>query len=150
MSKSIAIDMGKKRIGLAIADNTLNIPIPYETIFVNFNEFDKELINFDNDDTAKIVTTITDIFESENITRVFFGLPLSLDGEEGISCQNVRNFCKVLIASSDMEHYFIDERFTTSAAITDLKTHMNSKKQKNVVDQVAALKILETALSIYN
>lgn len=78
---------------------------------------------------------------------VVLGLPKNMDGSEGESAQNVRQFAVLLQEKTGLEVVLQDERGTTVTAHGYLnQTNTRGKKRKAVVDSVAAVIILEDYL----
>ena len=75
---------------------------------------------------------------------IVLGLPKNMDGSEGESAQNARNFSVLLKEKTGREVVLHDERGTTVTAHGYLNnTNTRGKKRKEVVDSVAAVIILE-------
>ena len=80
------------------------------------------------------------------------GLPLRMDGGEGASSIKVRKFGKELRGRlPDIPVIFIDETLTTSSASAKLReAGKNAKKQKGIIDQAAAVEILNLWMGTEN
>ena len=75
------------------------------------------------------------------------GLPKNMDGSEGESAQNAREFGALLQEKTGLPVAFVDERGTTVTAHGYLnQTDVEGKKRKAVVDSVAAVIILQNYL----
>ena len=87
---------------------------------------------------------ISEIVAQRNISLVVLGLPLHLDGREGESARRIRRFGDALrekIPGLRLE--YSDERLTTSSAAEKLReAGKDSRAQRDIIDQVAALEIL--------
>lgn len=95
----------------------------------------------------KLILEITKIIETEHIQGVVVGLPVGLDGKETLSTRQARNFIKHLKKQVDLPVNFVDESYSSYEAEDRLKSRgMSSKKIKKVVDQMAAVEILNTYL----
>ena len=129
----LAIDHGDARIGLAATDEFGIGTHPVETIDCRKTE---------------IIPRILEIIAERKVQAVVLGLPLRMDGSEGTSSEKVRKFGKELRAKlGDIPLTFFDERFTTVTASEKLRSAgRNAKKQKDVIDQAAALEILKDYL----
>ncbi len=129
----LGLDIGSKTIGLAIADGTLTVATPLETI--KRTKFTK-----DADALLKVV-------DDRQVGALVLGLPLNMDGSEGPSCQSVRQFAANLIAKREIEIAFWDERMSTMAVTrTLLDADASRKRRGEVVDKMAAAYILQGAL----
>lgn len=82
--------------------------------------------------------------ELRKIRTLVIGLPVRMDGSEGDSAKKVRAFAaRISERIPSIPLVFVDETLTTSTASTKLReAGRNAKKQKAVIDQVAAVEIL--------
>ncbi|GAA5124470.1 hypothetical protein GCM10023212_24400 [Luteolibacter yonseiensis] len=83
---------------------------------------------------------------ARKIQTLVLGLPVRMDGSEGSSAAKVRAFGDLLRARvPDVPLVFVDETLTTSTAATKLReAGRKAKQQKSVIDQAAAVEILNT------
>ncbi len=131
----LGLDVGEKTIGLAIADATLSIATPLETI--RRTKFTK-----DAEELFKVI-------EGRQVGALVVGLPLNMDGSEGPRCQSVRQFAANLLKKRDLEIAFWDERLSTAAVTrTLLEADASRKRRGEVVDKMAAGYILQGALDM--
>lgn len=129
----LALDVGDKRIGVAVSDPFGFSGSPLGT-FLNNKDFFKKL---------------EEIINQYKPTKIVIGLPLTLSGEEGEQAKKTKNFAKKL------QKYFPnipieleDERFTTDIAEERLSVLLkNKKKKKQKLDSISAIVILESYLS---
>ena len=98
----LAIDFGTKRVGLAWADTTLGVVLPYGVI-------EKEGIKLKIKDVSELI-------RKEKITKVVVGFPVGLDGKENKNTERVKKFVFELQKFVDAEIEYFDERFTSQAA----------------------------------
>ena len=92
--------------------------------------------------------TICDLINTHQVEEVVIGLPLMLDGEVGIQAQKVQRFANRLKREARIPIHLRDERLTTVEALEILReVGKPRKKQRNVIDQVAAVVILEGYLN---
>lgn len=128
----VGIDLGSRRIGVAVSDPTGLIASPYEVVERSPTSYDE----------------IRRIVEEVEAERVVVGLPLSLSGQEGPAATAARDEARLLtevLAPVPVETY--DERLTTVSAnrsMMDLK--MKADARKRVVDKVAAAVMLQSWL----
>jgi putative Holliday junction resolvase len=129
----LGLDVGEKTIGLAIADATLSIATPLETIRrVKFTKDAEELFK---------------VVDGRGVGALVIGLPLNMDGSEGPRCQSVRQFAANLLKKRELEIAFWDERMSTMAVTrTLLEADASRKRRGEVVDKMAAGYILQGAL----
>ena len=129
----LALDLGTKRIGVAISNGSSLIATPLTTI--NRKKFILD------------IKKLTEIIKENKVMALIIGLPLNMDGTEGRKCQSVRDFAKELLTNIDIDLMFWDERLTTKSAKYILsKGNLSKSKKKVVVDRIAASLILENAL----
>lgn len=125
----LALDLGTKRIGVAVSDE-LRIttrPLPMIT-----RRSWKELL--------RQVAGLVQSFEAKGLV---IGLPLRLDGGEGTAAERVRAVAEKFRHSLTVPIYLQDERLTTFAANSDLKAAgRNESESKRAVDSEAAAIIL--------
>lgn len=121
--KVLAIDLGEKRIGLAISDETRTIAGSHGVIL-------RKSRREDFDRYAKLI-------DEQAITLVVMGFPLTLDGEEGQRAAWVRNYTNELAQNITVPVEFWDERFSTKQAEASL--HARGKRGKDVLDRVDAV-----------
>ena len=122
----IGIDLGSKRIGIALSDSDLTVATPLDVI--------ERSGNVENDHIA--ILKITDEWE---VKRIIVGLPISLDGTLGASAQSVIDEISRLGNLTDIPIETHDERFTTvTAEQILLQQNVKRDKKKRVIDKVAA------------
>ena len=127
----IGIDFGDKRIGIAKSEGIIASGIC--TIKVNGIE----------DAAEKTANKIKELGGE----KIILGLPKNMDGSEGESAQNAREFGALLQEKTGLPVAFVDERGTTVTAHGYLnQTDVRGKKRKAVVDSVAAVIILQNYL----
>ena len=133
----MALDVGNKRIGVALSDELQILAQPLYTIHRKGIERDIE----------EIVKIIND----NNVEEVIVGLPENMDGTTGFQGEKTIKFAEVLRQSTDRPLIMWDERMTTiSARRIIIENDVNQKDKNNLVDTIAAVVILETYLSRKN
>jgi putative Holliday junction resolvase len=132
VSTVIALDVGTKRIGVAVGEGTF--AFPHSTI---------ERTNV-RDDVAAIVVLARD----RGARTIVVGDPLTMSGERALASEKIDAFVAHLARAFDGAIERIDERLTTAAAQKVLiGADVSRAKRKQVVDQLAAVGILETWLA---
>ncbi len=130
MTRSLGIDHGEARIGLAISDELGMLAHPLETIALK--------------EVADPITRIAAIVERDKIGHIVLGLPRNMDGTYGPAAEKVRTFAEKLRAACPCPVKMWDERLTTVAAQRSLhEAGRNAKQSRAVIDQVAAVLILQ-------
>ncbi len=134
--RTLALDVGDKRIGVAYSDPfgiSLN-PLPY----------------IENND--KVFENLSRLIKEYDIGTIVVGLPLTLKGEEGEQAKKTKGFVEVLKKHipEEIKIEFIDERFTTALAEKHLKETSKKSKRKKKLDSLSAMYILKTYLDRKN
>ena len=132
-SRLIGLDLGSKRIGIAICDDQQSIAIPFKTLLKN---------NF-----SKLINELKLIIKDNNIKGIIVGNPINMDGSLGPSAQSVKDVCKDILKNIDVPLCLWDERLSSVGAF-NLSNQLDinvSKKIKNL-DKNAAAFILQGAI----
>lgn len=129
----MALDVGSKRIGVAVADPSQTFAMPVETI---------ERTNLDAD-LARIAAFV----ESYRVGELVVGDPVTLSGERGIAATKMDAFVERLRRVFQGPIHRVDERLTTAQATkTLIAADVSRRKRKGAVDRLAAALILESFL----
>ncbi len=129
----MAVDLGKVRTGIAASDKTEYLAYPIEVI----SERRRDVL----------LTKVTEKAKELKAELVVVGLPKNMDGTEGESALSAREFAKKLEDSLECEVKLWDERCTTITAHGYMNdTNTRGKKRKAVIDEVAAVVILQSFL----
>ena len=132
MPRALGVDLGTRRIGLAISDARGKVATPYATL---------ERTNDENDAKA-----IAEVASAEEAKVVVLGLPLLLDGTRGDAAAVSEAFAAKL-KESGLRVALFDERLTTKEAEKGLKRRgMKGRERRAVVDKVAAQVLLQSYL----
>lgn len=130
--KYLGMDLGTKRIGLAISTSGV-LTTPYKLIsFKTYEEARDEVIK---------------IIEKEKITCLVLGLPKNMDNSMGFASERSLNFKKLLEEKCNLPVNLVDERLSTVEAESILiENNYSRAKRKNVIDELSACIILDTYL----
>jgi putative Holliday junction resolvase len=129
----LGVDVGSVRIGVAASDPEGIMAFPVETVPAG------------EGDAARVAAIASD----RQATAIFVGLPKTLKGVDGASAAMAEEFARRLAELTSADVRLIDERFssvTASRALTG--AGRSAKKQRQVIDQAAAVVILESALDV--
>lgn len=134
----IGLDLGKKRIGVALSDIALSIASPLEV--VKRGKFTP---------TAEYILSLMDKHGADGLV---IGLPLEMSGKEGPAAQSAREFGRNLLKLRDVPILYFDERLTTAEVErTLLEADASRARRAEVIDKMAASVILQAALdAIYD
>ncbi len=136
--RTLAIDFGLKRIGLALSDAGGRFATPLEVIEVARPD----------DAYPHIHAWI----EKEDVRRLVVGLPLNMNGSRGPAAAAVVKWSKALEHHANVELIFVDERLSTYEASQQLierkrgGEHLTRKDQKRRLDALAAASFLQAYL----
>ena len=132
MSRVLAIDYGKKRIGLAHTDLEKIIASPLDTVLT------KEIFNY-----------LNGYFETEDVDSIVVGYPKTLQNKPAQIVNQIQKFIEQMKLKYNKPIYLVDERFTSKIAKKSLlaSNMKKSKRQdKSMVDQISAAIILQSFL----
>lgn len=133
MLRTLGIDYGEKRIGVAISD-PLGITAQGVAVFGKGKTYAEDI-----KEIKKIIK------QYEGIDEIVVGLPKTLKGEIGPSAQKVLEFVEALKKAFKIAINTWDERLTTAQAEKTLQAMgLNSKKRRSVIDKSAAAYILQS------
>lgn len=129
----MSVDLGKARTGLAVCDKTGFLASPLKVIEEKY--------------PPKLLEQVASAAVSAAAELIVVGLPKNMDGSEGESACNARQFAQILQEKTGIHTVMQDERCTTVTAHGYLnETNTRGKKRKSVVDAVAATIILQDFL----
>jgi putative Holliday junction resolvase len=130
----LALDVGERRIGVAVSDPSESFALPLRTI--------------DRDGLRADLATIVGLAREYDARTIVVGDPITLSGTRGIAAQKIDRFCEELARAYDGSVERVDERLTTAQVTRSLlAADVSRSKRKRVVDQLAAALILETFLA---
>jgi len=130
----MALDVGSKRIGVAVADPSGSFALPVATITRSNRRED--------------LAAIKEYLESYAVDELVVGDPITLRGERGPAAQAMDAFVETLAEVFSGKIHRVDERLTTAQATKDLiAADVSRKKRRAVVDRMAAALILEQFLA---
>lgn len=136
-SSILGIDLGKKRIGIAVSDINQKIASPLRVIE---NMKFKETLNI-----------LKEILTERDVCAIIVGDPINMDGSIGPKSQSSRSFIKNLSKDLDIPILLWDERLSTvSAERSLLEADISRKKRQQVIDKIAASIILQNFLDYLN
>jgi putative Holliday junction resolvase len=141
--RTLAIDLGTRRIGLALSDAGGSWATPLEVLTVT--------------DPAQAIGPILAVLKKEDVRRVVVGLPLNMDGTTGPAARQAVAWAAGLAASAGsagtpVELVFVDERlssFDAEQRLNDRKRageRLTRKRRKEQLDAVAAAGFLQSFL----
>jgi len=132
--RALGVDLGSKRIGIALSDSGGMLATPYEVVQRS-------------GDVARDHRTILELADDAGVECIVVGLPLSLDGSIGPAAAAALAEVETLRATTDLPVETYDERLTTVSADRSLmQMNMKANARRQVVDKVAAAVMLQAWL----
>jgi putative Holliday junction resolvase len=132
----LSVDLGDRRTGLAIGDDSLRIASPLDVIEIPRSR------------EPDLIRALAARARDEGAGRIIVGLPVNMDGTEGPAALGARRFGAALAAASGIEVVFQDERLTSVEADWEMAqsglTHGQKKARR---DALAAAAILRDAFA---
>lgn len=135
MERIMGLDLGSRTLGIAVSDPLGMIARTVETF------------RFDPDDYDAACRRAVQLAKELGAVKFVLGLPKHMNGDVGIRGQISLDFKAKLEAESGLPVILQDERLTTAAAERILiSADVSRKKRKAVIDQMAAVQILQSYL----
>lgn len=132
-ARVLAVDLGEKRVGLALSDPLRIISSPHSTISMPGE--------------ARLAAEIAALCREKDVTLVVIGLPVSADGTEGPGCQRARRIAERLGAAG-LRTALQDESWTSRDAEAAVRESGGTRRSsRDRIDAVAASLILREYLS---
>jgi len=135
--RAVGIDLGSRRIGIAVTDSGGTMALPRTTVIRS-------------GDVARDRRALVDLILEEEAVVVVVGLPLSLDGTRGraaVDAADEADALRSLLAPHQVEVELFDERLTTVTAHQSLAAGgAGGRKRRGLVDQAAAAVMLSAWL----
>jgi putative Holliday junction resolvase len=129
----LGVDVGRARVGVARCDPDGLLATPVETVPRN--------------DAA--IARVVALAEEHSAVEILVGLPLNLRGEDTASTADARAFAAGLATASALPVRLVDERLSTVSAHAVLRDSGRSQRSsRSIVDQVAAVVLLQQALDV--
>ena len=129
----MALDVGSKRIGVALSD-------PLKITAQGLQTFQRTTLEED-------IKGLWQLIDEHEVSQLVVGLPKNMDGSIGFKAEEVQQFVADLTAERKIEVIWIDERLTTvSAERVLLEADVSRAKRKKVIDKMAAVVILQSYL----
>ena len=132
-SRLLGIDLGTKRIGIAISDYNQKIATPLQTL--------------DKFEQGKLINELESIITEYDIKGIIIGNPINMDGTYGKSSQSAKDIAINISNKIDIPVSLWDERLSTVGAFNlSSELDINVSKREKDIDKFAAAFILQGAL----
>ncbi len=132
MARLLALDIGEKRIGVAISDETCTLARPLQVI--------------ERGRRADEIETLRSLLTRYQVETVIVGYPRSLSGAEGPQALQVKRYVERLSATLPVRVIWWDERYSTREATERLRAGGRRPADKGQIDAAAAAVILQDYL----
>jgi putative holliday junction resolvase len=130
VSRSLGVDYGTKRVGLAISDPLGLTARPLSVV-----------------PRSSVVDEVVNLVKRQDVGTIVVGLPTGLSGDEGMSASEARKLADELGSATGVQVVLVDERYTSRMAEGALlESGMRRQKRRESVDKVAAAIILQDYL----
>ena len=130
MTRTMALDVGDKRIGIAVSD-LLGITAQ------GLETYERRSLEAD-------LAHIKELCMKQNVSKIVCGFPKNMNGTIGPQAQKVSVFAKEVEEATGLPLVFVDERLTTVFAERALlEADVSRKKRRMVIDKLAAVTILQ-------
>lgn len=135
--KLMALDVGTKRIGLAMSDYSRFLATPH--LIINCQSYEKDF------------AIIKKIIDENNVLALILGYPTHIDGKINEMTIFVENFAKKIdeFFENKMPIFLFDERLSSFEA-KEVARDLKNRKNKKYIDDIAAALILESFLKTCN
>jgi len=131
MERILGLDVGDKRIGVAVTDPLQITAQGVATVKRKTRDDDLEAFR--------------QLIEKYEIKKVVAGLPLNMDGSESAQTRKTVNFCQFIKKRLNIEIIYIDERLTSSWSEKILiEGNVSRENRKEYIDMLAAQMILQS------
>ena len=135
--RTLALDVGEKRIGVAASDEAGRLATPIVTLHRG-------------DCLADDLRKIVEIAQGREASNIVVGLPTSLSGQAGPAAQRMAEFARALREAAPMKVVLWDERLTTTLANkTMIAAGVKRLRRRRHIDQMAATLILQSYLDAH-
>ena len=132
-SRLLGIDLGTKRIGIAISDYNQKVATPLQTL--------------DKSKQGKLIDALECIIAEYDIRGIIIGNPINMDGTYGKSSQSAKDIAINISNKIDIPVSLWDERLSTVGAFNlSSELDINVSKREKDIDKFAAAFILQGAL----
>ncbi len=129
----LGLDVGERRIGMAVSDETGTLARPYGVYHREGGEAD--------------VASLAKLAQTLGVETLVVGLPLNMDGSAGEQADKAEALGRAVARKADLPIELVDERLTTEEAERVLReSGMGGRKRRLVQDALAAVLILQAWL----
>jgi putative Holliday junction resolvase len=132
--RALALDYGRRRIGVAMSDPSGTLAQPLETVSVR-KPYDA-------------LVRIRELVTQHGVTRIVLGLPIHMGGQEGPEAREVREFGTTVQKETGVPVEYVDERWSSVEAERTLRAGgVKGRARRGKRDRIAAALLLQTWLA---
>lgn len=136
MKRLMGLDIGEKRIGIALSDLLGLTAQGLET----FHRTGDIVLDYQY---------LTELIDKHDVNELVIGLPKNMNNSLGFKADEIKQFVEGFKGRHNLPIHWVDERLTTMSAEKMLiEADVSRKKRKNVVDKIAAVLILQLYLDM--
>ena len=134
----MALDVGDRRIGVAVSDPTQTLSSP--------------LLTIDRDREEDPVSSVISLADEHRVDKIIVGLPITLAGDLGTQARSVLEFIGKLKIQANLDITTLDERLSTIEARRRIRESSTKRRrrERGDVDAAAAAVILQSYLDAAN
>ena len=132
-ARLIGLDLGTKRVGVAICDDKRKIATPLKTINYKSMKY--------------LISELKEIISENHVIGIIIGNPINMDGSYGKSSQSIKDKAKIIDSEMGVLTTLWDERLSTSGAF-NISSNLDIKfsERKKNIDEKAAAFILQGSI----
>ena len=136
-ARLIGLDLGTKRVGVAICDDKRKIATPLKTINYKSMKY--------------LISELKEIISENHVIGIIIGNPINMDGSYGKSSQSIKDKAKIIDSEMGILTTLWDERLSTSGAF-NISSNLDIKfsERKKNIDEKAAAFILQGSIDYLN
>ena len=136
-ARLIGLDLGTKRVGVAICDDKRKIATPLKTINYKSMKY--------------LISELKEIISENHVIGIIIGNPINMDGSYGKSSQSIKDKAKIIDSEMGVLTTLWDERLSTSGAF-NISSNLDIKfsERKKNIDEKAAAFILQGSIDYLN
>jgi len=133
MPRTLGVDYGERRVGLAISDELGMMALPLDILLVQ--------------SSRQVIGDVLRLCHEKQVAAIVVGLPLNMDGSRGPAAEAVERFVLELRRQGDRPVEVWDERMSSRQVERMLiDSDVSRSKRKGIVDKLAAQVILQSYL----
>jgi putative holliday junction resolvase len=136
--RTLAIDLGTRRVGLALSDEGGRFATPLQVLFITAPQ--------------QATEAIVQLVQKEAVERIVVGMPLQMDDSVGGAARSTMSWAKELGTLTGKPIVFVDERLSSFSAEQNLNERkrggekITRKRRKEMLDAVVAAELLQAFL----